>query len=151
MENIPSAKDRYLAVLLNPVESSNISAIGYQDGVLAVEFKSGALHHYRDVPDDLFREFEGALSKGTFYTLNIKGKYPSDKLTGECPNCGSKPGLIGEKCIDCGQANYAPECGAEGPDGARCSKPRGHEHAGFDDAKFHGRGKKTWKQINGGR
>lgn len=147
-----SARDRYLLVPLTPVESSNISAIGYDPDRrwMSVEFKSGALHQYRDVPADIYAEFKDALSVGSYYAMNVRGKFPSDKLSGECPNCGGKPGLIGEKCMDCGQANYAPECGEEGPGGMRCSKPRGHEHAGFDDARFHGRGKKTWKPINGG-
>lgn len=145
----PSAQARYLSVLMNPVESSNLDSIGYnaETRVLAVLFKSGALHHYQDVPPDLWADFWDSLSKGQFYSMNVRGKFTGDKLTGECPKCGSKPGLIGETCVDCGCATYAGECGAEGPDGVRCTKVQGHEAGDDDGAEFHGRGKKTWKRI----
>lgn len=142
-----TARERDRMVPLTFVESSTLRAIGYDSAsqVLGVQFTSGAIHHYLNVPDDLWREFESALSKGSFYALNVRSKFASEKLTGECLLCGDKPGLIGEPCADCGSDVYAAECGAEGPNGVRCSKVLGHERRDDDGAAFHGRGKQTWR------
>ena len=37
-------------ITLTPCESSNVVAWGYQNGTLAVQFKSGSIYHYDDVP-----------------------------------------------------------------------------------------------------
>lgn len=93
---------------MEEVESSNLKAIGYdpERSILAIAFKSGAIFHYATVDQALFFEFYNALSKGTFYVENIKGKMPGQKMTGECPKCGDKNGWIGERCTDCGCADY---------------------------------------------
>jgi hypothetical protein len=93
---------------MEPVESSNLSAIGYdpERSILAVAFKSGAIFHYATIDQALFFEFYNSLSKGSFYADNIKGKMPGQKMTGECPKCGAKNGWIGETCADCGCEVY---------------------------------------------
>lgn len=93
---------------MEAVESSNLSAIGYDQDkhILAIQFKSGATYHYVSVASDQFFEFYNALSKGTYYSENIKGKLPGQKMTGECPKCGAKNGWIGETCADCGCEVY---------------------------------------------
>lgn len=88
------------------VESSTIHSIGYhpERSILAVGFKSGAIFHYSTVPSDVALDFYNAGSKGQFYAAYIKGKYPSQKMTGPCRSCGVV-GVIGEVCDDPGCAD----------------------------------------------
>jgi hypothetical protein len=75
---------------MQKVQSSQISEIGYdkESQTLAVRFngfgdKPGRLYHYSNVSPELFAQFEGADSKGSFFIRNIKpnpGKYPYEKI-----------------------------------------------------------------------
>lgn len=58
-------------------ESSNISRFGYDADkcVLSVEFKSGGVYDYFDVPAAIFEQMQAAPSKGQFLAQNIKGHY----------------------------------------------------------------------------
>lgn len=93
-----------------PVESSNIHAIGYDPKrkILAVTFKSGHTYHYGSVPPEVHEALVQAESIGRYYAAFIKAKYPGEKVTGHCPNCGDL-GHIGLECLDCGTARYAPD------------------------------------------
>ena len=57
-------------ITLQPVESSQVKAIGYDEatGTLAVQFKhgAGAIYHYLDVAKETFDAFLGAKSAGKF-------------------------------------------------------------------------------------
>lgn len=57
------------------VDSSNIGRVGYQNGDLLVEYKSGTLYRYKKVPRTIYEEFINAESKGRFMNSNIKNKY----------------------------------------------------------------------------
>lgn len=59
------------------VESSNISAIGYEasDNTLFVEYSNGHLYEYMDVPQSLYETFLTADSKGKFMNENIKNRF----------------------------------------------------------------------------
>ena len=113
-------------ITLEPVESSNIKARGYSEAerILAVEFRSGAVFHYHQVPPEVWSDWLEAISAGSFFYRHIKGNFPADPKTGDCPECGSKHGPIGTRCTDCGTADYtrtpapsplypSPCCGAE--------------------------------------
>ena len=99
----PAAK-----IQMEPVESSNLAALGYDPDklILAVRFKHGDTYHYGSVTLDVMSEFYTALSKGQYFSLNIKGKFPGQKMTGSCNQCGAKHGWIGETCADCGGGVY---------------------------------------------
>lgn len=58
-------------------ESSNVSRFGYDadNKILAVEFKSGGVYQYFDVPPGIFEQMQTASSKGQFLAQNIKGHY----------------------------------------------------------------------------
>lgn len=60
-----------------PVQSSNIASIGYDEGekVLEVEFHSGAVYQYEDVPPEVHGDFMNASSAGRFFSENIRGIY----------------------------------------------------------------------------
>ena len=60
-----------------PVDSSNISSIGYDDNsmTLEIEFHSGAIYQYFDVPLPVYEGMMEATSKGQYLAQNIKGNY----------------------------------------------------------------------------
>lgn len=62
---------------MNPVQSSNIAAVGYDDDskTLAVEFKNGGIYHYSDVSPETRKALLAADSIGKYLMLNIKGVY----------------------------------------------------------------------------
>jgi len=60
-----------------PVDSSNISSIGFDEdsNTLEVEFRSGAIYQYFDVPLAVYQDFLDSPSKGQYYAQHIKGYY----------------------------------------------------------------------------
>ena len=65
-----------------PVQSSNISAIGYDDsnGTLVIEFTSGSAYEYYDVPQYEFDNLLNADSKGSYAHQNIYKNYRQNKI-----------------------------------------------------------------------
>lgn len=65
-----------------PVVSSNIAAIGYDEPsqTLEVEFTSGAVYQYYNVTSVLFEQFMQAGSKGQFLAHQIKNTYPYSRV-----------------------------------------------------------------------
>jgi hypothetical protein len=84
------------------VDSSAFKSIGYDAAreILAIEFQSGMIRHYRGVPLDVFEALGQAESKGRYYAASIKNRYPVEPMTGLCPKCGAT-GFVGELCV-CG-------------------------------------------------
>ena len=77
-----SIPEEEIYVDLHAVDSSVISAIGYDDDyqILAIEFlDSQDLWYYYDVPVEVYNDLENAESIGTYYNQNIKGVYASNK------------------------------------------------------------------------
>jgi hypothetical protein len=67
------------------VKSSNVAAVGY-DGftqTLEVEFKSGGIYRYHDVPSYVHDQLMQADSKGHFVNVFVKGKYDSKRVEEE--------------------------------------------------------------------
>ncbi|MFO7190295.1 MAG: KTSC domain-containing protein [Pseudomonadota bacterium] len=64
---------------MTPVASSNIAAVGYQNGTLAVQFTNGRLYHYSDVPPEVYAEMLAASSVGKYFASNVRGKYPAEQ------------------------------------------------------------------------
>lgn len=62
------------------VSSSNVSQVGYENGVLEVHFHSGGVYQYFHVPEEVFRLFLSAPSKGKFVHRHLKGKFPFTRL-----------------------------------------------------------------------
>ena len=58
-----------------PVSSSTIVSIGFSDGVLEVEFSSGAVYRYQDVPKELFDRLVQAESIGRFFGSEIRPRF----------------------------------------------------------------------------
>lgn len=64
---------------LTPVQSSNISALGYKDGMW-VRFNGGTLYRYPEVPMDRFQEAFQVESVGRWFAQNIRGKYQHEQV-----------------------------------------------------------------------
>lgn len=60
------------------VDSSAISSVGYDErsSTLEVEFRSGAVYDYHDVPPKVWKALLGAPSKGRFFSRSLRGRYP---------------------------------------------------------------------------
>ena len=57
------------------VESSNIASIGHDGSILEVEFNSGAVYQYENVPIATYVELLQAESVGKYFNKNIKSRY----------------------------------------------------------------------------
>jgi hypothetical protein len=64
------------------VNSSNIQSIGYdsQSAILEVEFTSGDIYQYFDIPAYLYQQFLQASSHGQFLNDNIRYNYRYQKI-----------------------------------------------------------------------
>lgn len=60
-----------------PVESSNISSIGYDEdsSTVEIEFHNGTIYQYFDVPASVYKGIMEAGSKGQYFAQHVKGYY----------------------------------------------------------------------------
>ena len=60
-----------------PVDSSVIATVGYDpdDRILEVEFRTGRLYHYFDVPASRYAALMAAESIGHYFNVAIRDKY----------------------------------------------------------------------------
>lgn len=76
-------------ITLEPVESNQVGAIGYDEATktLAVQFRRGAraIYHYPNVERATFEAFKGAESIGTYFGQHLKAlpfeKFPAEEAT----------------------------------------------------------------------
>lgn len=63
------------------VDSSNIEAIGYDDGAqeLHIRFLSGETYVYMGVPSEVYDAIMDAPSKGSFLNREVKGRFDYTK------------------------------------------------------------------------
>ncbi len=66
------------------VESTTVNSVGYdaKAGILELEFCSGAVYQYLEVPAVAYQEFLGAPSKGKYFNLHIRDRYRFRRLPG---------------------------------------------------------------------
>ena len=64
------------------VTSSTIVSAGYaaQSEILEIEFKSGGIYQYYNVPESVYQEFMASDSKGKFLHVYIKPTYPCSRV-----------------------------------------------------------------------
>ena len=62
---------------LIPVVSSNVLAIGYTANTLIVHFTGNAYYRIDGVSPELWKQFQQAPSKGSFYHKHFKGLSPT--------------------------------------------------------------------------
>lgn len=76
------------AIALEPVESNQVGAIGYDEATktLAVQFRRGAraIYHYPNVERATYEAFKGAESIGTYFGQHLKAlpfeKFPCEDV-----------------------------------------------------------------------
>ena len=63
------------------VLSSAVSSVGYdpKEQVLELEFSSGGVYDFYEVPPTVYTELMSAESKGRFIAEEIRGRYKSEK------------------------------------------------------------------------
>ncbi len=66
---------------LIPVSSSNLAAVGYNNGNLFIKFHTGAIYCYTIVPEHVYQDLLSAPSKGRYYSDYIKNVYPSNPVS----------------------------------------------------------------------
>ena len=65
-----------------PVTSTDITSIGYdpQTRTLEIEFRTGAVYRYTEVPPEEHAGLMAAPSKGNYHAIHIRGIYDYRKL-----------------------------------------------------------------------
>jgi hypothetical protein len=65
-----------------PVHSSTVVSLGYDERrkLLDLEFHSGEIYRYRNVPAATARALRAAESKGRYFGAKIRGKFPFSRL-----------------------------------------------------------------------
>ena len=64
---------------ITAVQSATRAAIGYDSarGILQLEFRSRAVYRYWGVPGPVYDALRAAASKGRYFNLTIRGRFPS--------------------------------------------------------------------------
>ena len=70
-----------------PVTSSNVASIGWEPlerdaavGTLEVEFHSGHVYSYEDVPESEYQHLVGAGSVGRYFNAFISGQFTESRI-----------------------------------------------------------------------
>lgn len=66
----------------DPVSSSNIASVGYDASseTLEIEFMSGAIYQYYNVPQTIYDALIAAPSAGRFFAYQIKNAFPYSRV-----------------------------------------------------------------------
>lgn len=66
------------------VESTTVRSVGYQrrSRILEIEFQSGVVYQYVDVPARVYEEFWKAESKGKYFNSEIRDEYEFVRVQG---------------------------------------------------------------------
>lgn len=66
----------------NPLTSSMVLSIGYEEAsqTLEVEFKSGLIYQYYNVPAVVYEQLLTAESAGTFINTQVKPNFPFSRV-----------------------------------------------------------------------
>lgn len=70
-------------MILTPVQSSQIAAMGQENGVTRVQFNNGAVYDYQNVPPEIFQQILTADSVGAMFNQLVKkfpDRYPYKKV-----------------------------------------------------------------------
>lgn len=62
------------------VNSSDLYSVGYSDSVLEIQFRSGGIYQYFNVPERIYIGLLNATSHGQYFHRNIKNSYAYRKI-----------------------------------------------------------------------
>jgi KTSC domain len=67
----------------HPLDSSSLASVGYdpERHRLQIEFRTGHVYEYQDVPSSVYRELLDAPSAGRFFTSSVRNRFPFRKLS----------------------------------------------------------------------
>jgi hypothetical protein len=65
---------------MKPLNSSNLKAVGFDDGTLIIEFTNNTKYSYKNVPRHVYDELLAAPSHGKFFHAHIRNVYEVTKL-----------------------------------------------------------------------
>ena len=76
-KELKSKKGSELMEWVETPESSNITHFRHDrdNSVLYVEFHSGSVYQYFDVPETVFDQMKASSSRGQFLAQNVKGRF----------------------------------------------------------------------------
>lgn len=63
------------------VSSSDIASIGYENGTLEIEFHSGGIYQYLNVPEKIYNNLMNSTSYGKYFHNYIKNSYSPIKIS----------------------------------------------------------------------
>jgi hypothetical protein len=66
--------------MMTPVASSNIAAVGYENGDLYIAFRNGTVYRYFGVPQTVYTALMSAPSHGRFLNTYVRDFYPYQRL-----------------------------------------------------------------------
>ncbi|GAB11018.1 hypothetical protein GOARA_064_00200 [Gordonia araii NBRC 100433] len=60
-----------------PVSSSSLASVGYDEptSTLEIEFTSGSVYQYFDVPAEVYSDLMSASCLGRFFSRRVRGRY----------------------------------------------------------------------------
>lgn len=70
------------AIERHPVQSTVLASVGYDAAkrLLEIEFRSGSIYRYLEVPGEIHRRLLAADSKGNFFGANIRDKFRCERV-----------------------------------------------------------------------
>lgn len=65
-----------------PVESTDLASVGYDERrhVLEIEFRSGGIYRYAEVPKETFSGLMASESKGRYFAAHIRNHFRHERL-----------------------------------------------------------------------
>jgi hypothetical protein len=77
----------------SPLASSSVASVGYDDAtqVLEIEFRSGRIYQFANVPRGVFDWLLRTPNKGSFVARMINGRYRYSDVTSEANGAASAP------------------------------------------------------------
>lgn len=65
-----------------PVSSSNLASVGYDASsyTLEIEFNSGRVYQYFEVPEHIHQEFVSAASVGSYFARSIRNSFACSEV-----------------------------------------------------------------------
>lgn len=67
-------------MVMQPVSSSNLASVGYENGTLHIGFTNGSLYAYYNVPFAVYQNLMTAPSHGEYFHARIKGIYRYERI-----------------------------------------------------------------------
>lgn len=56
-------------------KSTQVRSAGWEQGKLEIEFCSGAVYEFQEVPEDVWKAFQLAESKGRYFSTAVRGLF----------------------------------------------------------------------------